>query len=67
VFTILLLMSKFVFYFKSELIFPSFCEDKDFILLVNNMLCKDLNKRLISIDKIKSSNWFKDFNWVRLY
>jgi hypothetical protein len=58
-----LLMSKLHLTF-SELTFPNFCKEKEFRKFIALMLTKNPLNRLIKLQLIKESSWFKSFDWV---
>ena len=59
-------MDVYVAIVKTELAFPKFIKDKDFISLMKNMLCKNTVKRLIKLSLIKKHEWFVNFNFEKL-
>ncbi len=50
----------------SELKFPTFVKDKDFMALIKKMLVKSPLSRLCKLSLIKTEPWFKDFSWDNL-
>ena len=51
---------------KENLKFPSFLKDEQFKDLIQKMLVKDVNKRLVQYTKIREHPYFKDFDWDKL-
>lgn len=43
--------------------FPNFIHDHDFKVLMQNMLCKNLNGRYTKFEEIAGHIWFKDFSF----
>jgi cGMP-dependent protein kinase len=52
---------------NDELTFPTYIKDNSFKTTMKSMLNKKLVSRLCSLDQIKNSSWFSDFEWVRIY
>jgi hypothetical protein len=50
----------------SELKFPSFIKDQDFITLMKKMLSKSCITRLCKFELIKIEPWLRGFNWEGL-
>ena len=50
---------------NDKITFPNYVKDKDFIVLINSMLEKDVNKRKWG-SEIKEMNWFNGFDFKNL-
>jgi len=51
---------------NDELTFPNFCNDKEFIVLMKQMLEKQPLNRLSKFEAIRKHLWFNSFNWEEL-
>ena len=51
---------------NEKLIFPNFCKDSDFKLLMQQMLTKNPLKRMSKLSQVKTHIWFNGFNWEDL-
>ena len=51
---------------NDNIIFPNFCQDNDFKLLIQLMLSKNPIKRLSKLSQIKNHIWFNGFQWEDL-
>ena len=51
---------------NDKMIFPNFCKDSDFKLLMQQMLTKNPISRMSKFSQIKNHVWFNSFNWEDL-
>ena len=51
---------------NEKLVFPNFCKDSDFKLLIQQMLTKNPIKRMSKVSQVKTHIWFNGFNWEDL-
>ena len=51
---------------NDKMIFPNFCKDSDFKLLMQQMLTKNPISRMSKFSQIKNHIWFNGFNWEDL-
>ena len=48
---------------KDKIVFPMFCKDKEFKMLMKQMLTKNPVKRLTKFEDVRNHEWFSGFNW----
>ena len=51
---------------NEKLVFPNFCKDSDFKLLIQQMLTKNPIKRMSKVSQVKTHIWFNGFDWEDL-